>query len=61
MELAQGRVQSRASVLPVLHLRVLLAELVNSKTDLREIGREDGSGWNWLRVVSSGGLCYWQC
>jgi hypothetical protein len=29
-------------------------ELVNGEMDLREIGCEDGSGWNWLRIVSSG-------
>jgi hypothetical protein len=29
-----------------------------SKTDLKEIGYEDGSGSNWLRIVSSGTLCY---
>jgi hypothetical protein len=33
-------------------------ELVNSKIDRREIGCEDGSGCNWLRIVSNGGICY---
>jgi len=29
-----------------------------SKMDLRETGCEDGGGWNWLRIVSSGRLWY---
>jgi hypothetical protein len=28
----------------------------NIKADLREIGCEDRSGWNWLRIVSTGGF-----
>jgi hypothetical protein len=28
----------------------------NIKMDVREIGCEDGSGWNWLRIVSNGEL-----
>jgi hypothetical protein len=30
----------------------------NILVDLREIGCEDGSGWNWLRIVYSGWLWY---
>jgi hypothetical protein len=32
--------------------------LVIAKMDLSDIGCEGGSGWNWLRIVSSGGLWY---
>jgi hypothetical protein len=32
-----------------------------SKTNLKEIGYEDGSGSNWLRIVSSGTLWYLRC
>jgi hypothetical protein len=32
-------------------------ELVG-KMYIREIGCEDGSGWNWLRMVSSDGVWY---
>jgi hypothetical protein len=27
--------------------------------DLREVGYEDGSGWNWLRIMCNGGLWYY--
>jgi hypothetical protein len=30
----------------------------NCKVDVREICREGGSGWNWLRIVSNGRLWY---
>jgi hypothetical protein len=20
-----------------------------------------GGGWNWLRIISNGRICYWQC
>jgi hypothetical protein len=33
-------------------------ELVNSKMDFRETDCEDGSEWNWLKIVSNGGLWY---
>jgi hypothetical protein len=33
----------------------------NIKMDLREIGCEDGSGWNWFRIVPSGGFRYKRC
>jgi hypothetical protein len=25
------------------------------------VGGEDGSVWNWFRIVSSGELWYWRC
>jgi len=33
----------------------------NIKIDRNEIGRENGSGWNWLRIVSSGRFWYQRC
>jgi hypothetical protein len=59
MELAQDRVQWQAFLLAMLNLRVLLPEsYLISKKNLREIGSEDGSGWNWLRIVTNGRLWY---
>jgi hypothetical protein len=62
IELAQDRVQKLAFVLAALNLRVLLPEssLIRKKY-LREICLSMGGGWNWLRIVSNGGLSYYRC
>jgi hypothetical protein len=30
----------------------------NIKMDLREVGCEDEDKWNWIRIMSNGGLWY---
>jgi len=52
-------VQWWALVLAVLYRCVLVSESwLISKMDLMEIDLRMGGGWNWLRIVCSGGLCY---
>jgi hypothetical protein len=62
MELARYRIQWRAFLLAVLNLWVLLPESqLISKWILGKQVVRMGDSWNWLRIISNGGLWYWQC
>jgi hypothetical protein len=58
IELAQDHVQWRVLVLAVLNLRVLLPESELVRWILGKWAVRMGGGWDWLRIVSNGGLWY---